>query len=79
VDLFVANKEILVPLLENICLEFEAHDGPLMNLLLETYLDQWEYAYAHEKLMALLTKAPECPSWDWARALFACKKVRLMC
>lgn len=50
-----------------------------MNLLLEAYLGQWsknkDIVVAKEKMLALLSKAPECPSWDWARALFACKMV----
>ncbi|CAL8099347.1 unnamed protein product [Orchesella dallaii] len=78
VELFISKKEVLVPLLEDICQDFESSDGPLMNLLLEAYLDQWANkkdtdVATKEKLLALLTKAPDCPSWDWARALFACK------
>ncbi|ODN06411.1 Vacuolar protein sorting-associated protein 11 [Orchesella cincta] len=90
VELFISKKEVLVPLLEDICqacqywwnefsdYDFESSDGPLMNLLLEAYLDQWTKnkdtdVATKEKLLALLTKAPDCPSWDWARALFACK------
>ena len=107
VELFIAKKEILIPLLENICQvhiqqsryffhqtstylkhdfssqEFQSNDGPLMNLLLEAYLLQWsgnkeeseENQPLNEKILALLSKAPNCPTWDWARALFACKKV----
>ena len=51
-----------------------------MNLLLEAYLDQWSTnkdgdSATREKMLALLSKAGECPTWDWARALFACKQV----
>ncbi|CAG7816852.1 unnamed protein product [Allacma fusca] len=86
VELFIGRKEILIPLLENICQEFQTNDGPLMNLLLEAYLIQWSASNmadegesegdsaVNEKILALLSKAPNCQSWDWARALFACKK-----
>jgi len=64
----------------NVLQDFESSDGPLMNLLMEAYLDQWKKnkdtdVATKEKLLALLTKAQDCPSWDWARALFACKMV----
>jgi len=60
--------------------DFEADDGPLMNLLLEAYLDQWSKGKdsdlaLKEKILALLSKAPDCPSWGWPRALLACKMV----
>lgn len=53
-----------------------------MNLLLEAYLDEWSAKketdiVTKEKLLVLLSKAPDCPTWDWARALFACKMVCL--
>jgi hypothetical protein len=53
-----------------------------MNLLLEAYLEHWgknkdnSDLGSREKINALLSKAPDCPSWDWARALLACKMVR---
>jgi hypothetical protein len=81
VDLFIPNKEILVPLLENISQEFTSDDGPLMNLLLEAYLEHWsknkDTNFANrEKILVLMSKAPDCASWDWPRALLACKMVR---
>lgn len=78
VELFISKKDVLIPLLEDICQDFQKSDGPLMNLLMEAYLDLWSKNKdtdipTTEKLLALLSKAPDCPSWDWARALFACK------
>lgn len=114
VELFISKKDVLVPLLEDICQvshlnrkgnydslenhiqnikklnmtgfnyqDFQNSDGPLMNLLLEAYLDIWSKnrdtdIVTKEKLLVLLSKAPDCPSWDWARALFACKMVMYM-
>jgi hypothetical protein len=62
--------------------EFQADDGNLMNLLLEAYLEQWtknkDDIVSREKILALLSKAPNCPTWDWPRALLACKMVSMI-
>jgi len=54
-----------------------------MNLLLEAYLDQWSRnkdtdldQATRGKILALMSKAPDCATWDWSRALFSCKMVQ---